>query len=185
MYVLTDGATTVVEYPYTLQKLKQDNPNVSFPSAFPADWDGSDFNVFPVVETPEPAPSSPDVIVEEANPQFVDPDWVQVWVERAPNTSELDAVKDLKRRNIRGVFADKINDAALAAGINQDNLDLIDQTSNFAASVMSYLIANNSQGFRDNVNLCRQNAQSLMQAVNAATTLSEVDAVDPTTGWPV
>ena len=33
MYVLANGQE-IIEYPYSLRKLKQDNPNVSFPSHF-------------------------------------------------------------------------------------------------------------------------------------------------------
>ena len=35
MYLKTDGSNTVVKWPYTIETLKQENPNVSFPDTIP------------------------------------------------------------------------------------------------------------------------------------------------------
>lgn len=77
-YVLTNGAFSVVTYPYSIGMLRRDNPNVSFP-ANPSDAELASFNVFPVVPTPQP---SYDVINEnlvENDPLPVSVNWVQDW----------------------------------------------------------------------------------------------------------
>ena len=183
-FVKTDGGTTVVQYPYTRADLKADNPNTSFRSDI-SSHDLSDFNVFPVQPTAQPAPSNADNVVVEGDPTFVDPDWVQTWVEQAASASELLAAQTAKATLCRAQFVAKVDAAALAAGFSQENLDLIESTSAFSASVLSFIFANGSQAFRDNVNLCRTNLQSKLAAIDAATTLSQVDAVDENTGWPV
>lgn len=52
-YVLTDGSNNVVAYPVNKQRVRKENPNVSFPEnlsdAMLAQW-----NVFPVVEGAKP-----------------------------------------------------------------------------------------------------------------------------------
>lgn len=52
-YVLSDGANTVITYPYTDALLKQDNPSTSFSNPL-TDVQRADRNMFPVVELPQP-----------------------------------------------------------------------------------------------------------------------------------
>jgi hypothetical protein len=69
--------------------------------------------------------------------------------------------------------------------MTSDDLAVIAFASPLAASVVSQLFANNNQSFRDNVAAARTNSSSLIAAARAATTFSELEAVNVTTGWPV
>lgn len=52
-FVLTDGASTIVQFPYTIRQLRMDNRNVSFPPEMTAQQ-LADWNVFPVVRLSQP-----------------------------------------------------------------------------------------------------------------------------------
>lgn len=86
-YVLTDGGSSVLQYPYSSSLLRSDNPTVSFPANLTeellAEW-----SVFPVFDTPPP---TYDVLASSlsesmSSPDFVDGQWVRVW-----EVSPLDA----------------------------------------------------------------------------------------------
>lgn len=77
-YVLTDGGSNVVTYPYNVGLLRRDNPNVSFPAS-PTNAQLAEWNVFPVLAQPQ---SSFDPIAEnisESEPTFDGTAWSQVW----------------------------------------------------------------------------------------------------------
>ena len=80
-YLLSDGATTVVTYPYTIGMLRRDNPSVSFPAA-PSEADLANWNVFPLVTT---TPTAYDPLTEsraEGVPLYDagTDSWQQTWV---------------------------------------------------------------------------------------------------------
>ena len=79
-YVLTDGTTTVVAYPYNTGMLRRDNPNVSFPSSM-TDAQLSSFNVFNVSETEPPAYDGLTETLTEIDPTTPDGGvtWNQAW----------------------------------------------------------------------------------------------------------
>jgi hypothetical protein len=186
VFVKTDGAQTVVQYPYTVGDLRDDNPNTSFPLLIPNDWQGlSEYNLFHVADAAMPEPSDPNLVVEEGTPLFVDGEWVQGYVERAPSVEEVNQKRRLLIIAIRAEFVTRVDGYAATAGLTQDDLNLIEGASKFAAGVVTMLFANNNQGFRDDVAAARTNASTLVAAANAATTFSELDAVDVTSGWPV
>jgi hypothetical protein len=68
---------TVAEYPYGINKVRKDNPNVSFPTelslALLAEYD-----VYPVTAVAQPAPSLTQDAVEQT-PQLINGAWTQVW----------------------------------------------------------------------------------------------------------
>lgn len=68
----------VEEFPYTLDQLKRDNPNVSFPETISSGTLAS-YNVFPVTLTEPPAHDQLVELVTMANPTLVDGVWTQAW----------------------------------------------------------------------------------------------------------
>lgn len=73
-------------YPYSIAKLKSDNPDVSFPAEIP-DERLADWGVYPVGKiTPPPCP--PGSIVEEGLPTQVNGAWQQQWTIRAASAEE-------------------------------------------------------------------------------------------------
>jgi len=88
MYVkVTNGA--VSEYPYSILKLRRDNPNVSFPKEVSLSL-LAEYGVFPVTQVEAPS-STITTDPEEQTPQFVNGSWTQVWVMVA--TSAEDAAQ--------------------------------------------------------------------------------------------
>jgi hypothetical protein len=73
---IIDGV--VKKYPYSVQDLKKDNPNTSFPNIFDdetlAQWD-----VLPVKRTTLPQYDWVIQNLVEQTPQKVNTEWVQVW----------------------------------------------------------------------------------------------------------
>lgn len=68
----------VETYPYSIGRLRKDNPNTSFPRT-PSDALLAVYDVFPVqrVERPEHHPLKQDL--HERTPEYVDGAWRQVW----------------------------------------------------------------------------------------------------------
>ena len=95
--LIIDGA--VVEHPYTLAKLKKDNPNVSFPAAIPDDVLAA-FNVFPVAEQDKPS-AADDEAIEEAAPEKVDGVWKRKYLKRTLTPEEFDARRQAKAKDMR------------------------------------------------------------------------------------
>ena len=118
-YVLTDGATTVVAYPYDYTQLKLANPNVSFPLV-PDETTLADYNVFPVtpVQPEEIDPLSQDL--NEGTPEFDgESGWRQVWI-----VTNVSAEVEAARRA-----------EAYANGVERTNAEaarLLDDTNRFA-----------------------------------------------------
>lgn len=72
MYYIKDGV-----YPYTLDKLKQENPQTSFPAVI-SDELAAEFGVYPVEATEQPTVDF-DKKVIEGQPELVNGAWKQVW----------------------------------------------------------------------------------------------------------
>ena len=97
MYIkLTNGVPT----PYSIGQLRQDNPQVSFPQAIPADA-LAEYNVYPVTPT-EPPPHTETEVVEDAGYlQLADNSWIQAWRVRPMTEQELQELaqqKDQQRK---------------------------------------------------------------------------------------
>ena len=94
-YLLSDGGTAVVKYPYTLVDLRQDNPNVSFPRN-PADAMLVSFNVYQVVETGVPAYNPLSEDLNEVTPVSLNGGltWIQAWEVTQVDAAEAQARYD-------------------------------------------------------------------------------------------
>ena len=80
-YLLSDGATTVLSYPYTLGELRRDNPSVSFPAS-PSNALLAEYNMFFVAEVPAPSFNFLEQDLNEDTPVTDDGglSWAQNWV---------------------------------------------------------------------------------------------------------
>lgn len=83
----------VEEFPYTLDQLKRDNPNVSFPETISSETLAS-YNVFPVTLTEPPAHDQLVELVTTANPTLVDGVWTQAWTK--VNRTEEEASSNIR-----------------------------------------------------------------------------------------
>lgn len=78
-YVLTDGATTVLAYPYTIDDLRAANPSWSIPWPM-TNEQMAEFDMFPVVTAPEPTYDANNQICETNSiPTLVEGVWVLEW----------------------------------------------------------------------------------------------------------
>jgi hypothetical protein len=76
MYVkASDG--TVVEYPYSLARMRADSPNVSFPREIPSDL-LAEYGVFRVERSARPLRTVTQDPVEQP-PQLINGQWTQTW----------------------------------------------------------------------------------------------------------
>lgn len=91
-YVKVSGET-VLEYPYTLTKLRADNPNTSFPREV-SDELLAEYGVFPVIPTERPASTLTQNPIEQT-PEQINGQWTQVWamVDVPPEVAHRQAIK--------------------------------------------------------------------------------------------
>jgi hypothetical protein len=76
-----------IVYPYTIQQLKVDNPNISFPS----NLDSiilSEWNIFLVEQTPKPNDYTKNI--SEGIPTIIDGVYKQIWIQTDASQSEID-----------------------------------------------------------------------------------------------
>lgn len=86
MYVkVTDGS--VDTFPYTIDQLKSENPDVSFPASI-TDAILTDYGVYPVVKVDAPDHDPQLVKVTMTNPTLVNGKWTQTWEQSNRPTSE-------------------------------------------------------------------------------------------------
>lgn len=85
------SAEGVLTYPYSLDQLRQDNPNTSFPEDL-SDALLESYGVYPVTELPEPTYDlSMQVASRDTLPSEVDGVWVLDWTVREKTPQELAA----------------------------------------------------------------------------------------------
>ena len=77
MYVRIENGA-VAEFPYLLGKLKQDNPNTSFPASIPEETLNS-YGVYTVTEVTKPTCNYATHEVVENDPVLTDGVWTQSW----------------------------------------------------------------------------------------------------------
>jgi hypothetical protein len=88
MYIKVEPNNLI--WPYTIDKLREDNPNVSFPNN-PTPEDLEPFSVFIVHSTDRPQCEDPRLqIVEESTPEFSDNKWQQSWRIRNASNTEIE-----------------------------------------------------------------------------------------------
>lgn len=112
-YVLTDGGSNVVAYPYNIGMLRRDNPTVSFP-ANPSDALLAEWNVHPVTPTPQPSYDPIDEILTEAQPALVSGVWKQAWTVTTASADQSAAARAAFEQT-----AQEQADALLAASMKQ------------------------------------------------------------------
>jgi hypothetical protein len=89
-----------INYPYSLQKLRDDNPQTSFPSEMTESL-MNEFDIFEVRQTPKPNDYTKNI--SEATPILVDGDYYQNWQQIDASTSEINARIEAKWIEIRQI----------------------------------------------------------------------------------
>lgn len=112
-YVLTDGGSNVVTYPYNIGMLRRDNPNVSFP-ANPTNAQLAEWDVYPVASTPQPSYDLIGEILTEASPELNNGVWTQVWTVTAASPAQAAAANMMYEQSSQGQAS-----ALLAASMGQ------------------------------------------------------------------
>ena len=77
-YILTDGGSAVLSYPYNIGLLRRDNPNVSFPAS-PTNAQLAEWNVYAVTPTAQPTVHLINENLTELTPTGSNASWTQVW----------------------------------------------------------------------------------------------------------
>lgn len=98
MYIkLTNGTPE----PYSINQLRSDNPQVSFPAEIPNVL-LAEYDVFPIVTiTPQPEHAETEVVESAGFAQLEDGSWTQAWTVRPMTAQELEQLarqKDKERR---------------------------------------------------------------------------------------
>lgn len=78
MYISVKNNT--ISYPYSIKKLKQDNPQVSFPDTIDQDTNIlAEYGVYKVLQVPYPNYSPKFHKLSEAQPSLIEGIWTQMW----------------------------------------------------------------------------------------------------------
>ena len=85
------------EYPYSITKLKQDNPDTSFPSEITDELLQS-YNVYPVSVEARPEVSDDKKLEIDEAPTYKDGSWSIGWSVKSKTEEEVDSDKSSKRR---------------------------------------------------------------------------------------
>lgn len=129
MLAKLDGQGTVQIYPYSLAKLRADNPAVSFPRELTPEV-LADFDVVEVVKTDAPTPSDTQV-VQEGTPVKDGDRWVQSWA--LVDLTEGQIAQQLTDKRVAMVATARQLRLALLA---QDKLDQVETA--IAAAAREY-----------------------------------------------
>jgi hypothetical protein len=90
MFALIEN-NQVIQYPYSTEQLRRDNPNISFPAPFTVDTLLS-YGVHPVAPTTPPSVPS-NQTVTEGPPVLESGEWVQSWDTREATQEEIESRK--------------------------------------------------------------------------------------------
>jgi RNA polymerase subunit RPABC4/transcription elongation factor Spt4 len=94
---IIDGS--VGNYPYSIEQLRKDNPNTSFPSN-PSPQLLAEFGMVTVVVTGQPEHDYTNNCTE-STPEYVDGQWQQVWVVTDASEDEIAARTEAKANEVR------------------------------------------------------------------------------------
>ena len=95
MYIkLKNG--NIDKYPYSINQLKQDNKDTSFPTEM-SDERLAEWNVYSVSVTPYPQATYKQN-VEEGTPELIDGVWKQVWNVTDKSIDEVNAIHESNRK---------------------------------------------------------------------------------------
>jgi hypothetical protein len=89
MFVLAPNQT-VETFPYSIGDLRRDNPNTSFPRN-PSEASLADWNVFPVVDRPEPTYDAATQNCVQIDPTLENGEWVMTWQVSDASSDEIAA----------------------------------------------------------------------------------------------
>jgi len=93
-----------ITYPYTIEELKLDNPNVTFPQtlsdAILIEWD-----MFPVQQTPKPNDYTKNIT--EGTPELINDVYFQTWNQSNTSDSEINSRIEAKWIEVR-IFRDEL-----------------------------------------------------------------------------
>jgi len=107
MYIkLTNGQPET----YSIEQLRRDNPQVSFPKNIPDDT-LAEYDVYPVTPSEQPEHTATEVVEDAGYLQLADGTWKQAWRVRPMNEQELEQLKqqqDEQRRYAYGQEADPL-----------------------------------------------------------------------------
>ena len=111
----------IIEYPYSSEKMRSDNPQTSFPIEMSAE-ELAEWGVFAVEEQDPPAFSEQTESIELQPPALVNGVWVQSWVVVAASAEEIE-----RRTTTRAALVRKQRNEYLA---NTDYTQLNDYQGN-------------------------------------------------------
>lgn len=89
MYIKVNNGA-IEKYPYSINELKADNPNISFPSEISTEI-LANFGVFSVENVNQPSIDHTQRIKEE-NPTLIDDKWTQTWSIEEKTLEEINAI---------------------------------------------------------------------------------------------
>jgi hypothetical protein len=98
MYIKVSGSVTT--YPYTIQDLKSDNPNISFPNVL-TDSVLNDFNVYSVIQVENDGDYTKDYV--EGTPTQSGSVYVQNWTESEASSEDIETRKNEKWEEVRDI----------------------------------------------------------------------------------
>lgn len=125
MYVKASNQT-VEKFPYTLNDLKKDNPNASFPKR-PSEDMLAEWGVYPVRVIPAPVTAANEA-AEPADPILENGEWVQGWTVRALTQDEIKQKIEMHKEILQAAVTDHMNAVA-----RQKNYDSILSACTYAA----------------------------------------------------
>lgn len=126
--------SVVVQYPFHIQTLKQENPNTSFPSNIETDYDSlKEYNVFRVFESSVPVYNAVLERTEEGPPMYNgDRDrWEQSWVVQQLSGDELQLSIDAYKNQIVALVQQRLDNFAKTR-----NYDSILSAATYATSAV-------------------------------------------------
>ena len=98
MYIKVSGSVTT--YPYTIQQLKSDNPNISFPNIL-TDSVLNEFNVHSVIQVENGGDYTKDYV--EGTPTQSGSVYVQNWIESDASSEDIETRKNEKWEEVRDI----------------------------------------------------------------------------------
>ena len=82
--------TNVIEYPYSIEKLRRDNPETSFPAVM-SEEELAEWGVFAIEEQDPPAFSEQTESIQLQPPALVDGVWVREWLVIKASLEEIES----------------------------------------------------------------------------------------------
>jgi len=98
MYIKVSGSVTT--YPYTIQDLKSDNPNISFPNVL-TDSVLNNFNVYSVIQVENGGDYTKDYV--EGTPTQSGSVYVKNWTESDASSEDIETRKNEKWEEVRDI----------------------------------------------------------------------------------